>query len=130
MRDRVHQPWREGLVSFCCGHTINNETFSQAKSLQIPGLANILSSMTPATHPGLLGVCLSGAGPTILALVLKDSAPTIETDVSSITTLAAGVPVQQRIGEAIQDIWRSTGGIEVKWIALEVDEEGATCVEL
>lgn len=24
--------------------------------------------MTPASHPGLLGICLSGAGPTILAL--------------------------------------------------------------
>lgn len=26
------------------------------------------SSLTPETHPGLLGICLSGAGPTILAL--------------------------------------------------------------
>lgn len=24
--------------------------------------------MTPTSHPGLLGICLSGAGPTILAL--------------------------------------------------------------
>ena len=24
--------------------------------------------MTPQSHPGLLGICLSGAGPTILAL--------------------------------------------------------------
>jgi homoserine kinase len=24
--------------------------------------------LTPLTHPGLLGICLSGAGPTILAL--------------------------------------------------------------
>jgi len=24
--------------------------------------------VTPASHPGLLGICLSGAGPTILAL--------------------------------------------------------------
>jgi homoserine kinase len=28
----------------------------------------VTSSITPATHPGLLGICLSGAGPTILAL--------------------------------------------------------------
>ena len=26
------------------------------------------SAITPITHPGLLGICLSGAGPTILAL--------------------------------------------------------------
>jgi homoserine kinase len=28
--------------------------------------------MTPATQPGLLGVCLSGAGPTILALATSN----------------------------------------------------------
>jgi len=28
----------------------------------------VLSSVTPTTHEGLLGICLSGAGPTILAL--------------------------------------------------------------
>ena len=47
MQDRFHQPQRGKLV---------------------PGLAEILASMTPEAHPGLLGVCLSGAGPTILAL--------------------------------------------------------------
>lgn len=36
--------------------------------LQIPGLPEVTSSITPSTHPGLLGICLSGAGPTILAL--------------------------------------------------------------
>lgn len=35
---------------------------------QIPGLPDILASVTPISHPGLLGICLSGAGPTILAL--------------------------------------------------------------
>lgn len=35
---------------------------------QIPGLPEVTSSITPSTHPGLLGICLSGAGPTILAL--------------------------------------------------------------
>ena len=47
MQDRFHQPQRGKLV---------------------PGLAEILKSMKPESHPGLLGVCLSGAGPTILAL--------------------------------------------------------------
>jgi homoserine kinase len=31
-------------------------------------LPEILASVTPKSHPGLLGICLSGAGPTILAL--------------------------------------------------------------
>ena len=35
---------------------------------QIPGLPEVTSRITPQTHPGLLGICLSGAGPTILAL--------------------------------------------------------------
>ncbi|KAI9732948.1 MAG: hypothetical protein M1818_007381 [Claussenomyces sp. TS43310] len=47
MQDKMHQPYRKTLI---------------------PGLSDILSSMTPKTQPGLLGICLSGAGPTILAL--------------------------------------------------------------
>lgn len=47
MQDRVHQPWRQVLI---------------------PGLTEVLNSVTPSTQPGLLGICLSGAGPTILAL--------------------------------------------------------------
>lgn len=31
-------------------------------------MPEIISTLTPATHSGLLGICLSGAGPTILAL--------------------------------------------------------------
>ncbi|GAB7355260.1 hypothetical protein MBLNU459_g5807t1 [Dothideomycetes sp. NU459] len=47
MQDKVHQPYRKTLI---------------------PGLTEILQSVTPKSHPGLLGICLSGAGPTILAL--------------------------------------------------------------
>ena len=66
MQDRMHQPYRANLV---------------------PGLSNIIESVTPSSYPGVLGVCLSGdlsscqhphkraiidvavgAGPTILAL--------------------------------------------------------------
>lgn len=47
MQDKVHQPYRKGLI---------------------PGLTEILKSVTPDRNPGLLGICLSGAGPTILAL--------------------------------------------------------------
>ena len=47
MQDKVHQPYRKTLI---------------------PGLTEILKSVTPNSHPGLLGICLSGAGPTILAL--------------------------------------------------------------
>ncbi|RIA94497.1 GHMP kinase [Glomus cerebriforme] len=51
MQDKVHQPYRMELV---------------------PGLSEILSSVNPKTHPGLLGICLSGAGPTILALAINN----------------------------------------------------------
>ena len=47
MQDKIHQPYRMKLI---------------------PGLSEILHKMTPKTHPGLCGICLSGAGPTILAL--------------------------------------------------------------
>ena len=47
MQDKVHQPYRQVLI---------------------PGLNEIVDSMSPKTVDGFLGVCLSGAGPTILAL--------------------------------------------------------------
>lgn len=47
MQDKIHQPYRQTLI---------------------PGLTEIVESMSPRTQPGFLGVCLSGAGPTILAL--------------------------------------------------------------
>ncbi|CEH12309.1 homoserine kinase [Ceraceosorus bombacis] len=58
MQDRVHQPYRKELI---------------------PGLPRILSSVTPSTHPGLLGICLSGAGPTILALATHNLESICET---------------------------------------------------
>ncbi|KAH6724689.1 ribosomal protein S5 domain 2-type protein [Leptodontidium sp. 2 PMI_412] len=51
MQDKVHQPYRKGLI---------------------PGLPEILQSVTPKSHPGLCGICLSGAGPTILALATEN----------------------------------------------------------
>lgn len=50
MQDKVHQPYRKTLI---------------------PGLTEVLQSMNPSTQPGLLGICLSGAGPTILALATE-----------------------------------------------------------
>ncbi|KAM0333540.1 hypothetical protein ACHAQA_002205 [Verticillium albo-atrum] len=47
MQDKIHQPYRQTLI---------------------PGLAEVVESMSPSNQPGFLGVCLSGAGPTILAL--------------------------------------------------------------
>lgn len=44
------------------------DTFHQRyRRVLVPGLADILATMSPRTNPGLLGVCLSGAGPTVLA---------------------------------------------------------------
>lgn len=64
MKDRIHQPYRKALV-----RTFRNCINGVLKAvLQIPGLPEVTSSITPSTHPGLLGICLSGAGPTILAL--------------------------------------------------------------
>ena len=47
MKDRVHEPYRRKLI---------------------PGLMEVTNTITPDRYPGLLGICLSGAGPTILAL--------------------------------------------------------------
>ena len=64
--------------------------------------------MTPQTHPGLLGICLSGAGPTILALATENF---------------------EGIAGEIVRIFK-TEGIEVDWEVLEVDERGSWVEEL
>ncbi|KAI9870481.1 MAG: Trihydroxynaphthalene reductase [Pleopsidium flavum] len=83
MQDKVHQPYRKTLI---------------------PGLAEILLSVTPETHPGLLGICLSGAGPTILALATDHF--------EVIAKVIVG-----KFGEK---------GIACEWKVLEPAEDGAT----
>lgn len=82
MQDKVHQPYRAQLV---------------------PGLAGILRDMTPKTHPGLCGICLSGAGPTILALATGNF---------------------EEIAGAILEIFRKEG-VSCEWKVLQPAEGGA-----
>ncbi|KAK7694223.1 Trihydroxynaphthalene reductase [Cerrena zonata] len=84
MKDRVHQPYRKTLI---------------------PGLPEVTSNITPATHPGLLGICLSGAGPTILALATDG---------------------YEAIAEDARKIFREKG-IEVDWKLLTI--AGGSTVE-
>lgn len=65
------------------------------------------SSITPDTHPGLLGICLSGAGPTILALA------------------SSGFEV---IAEDARKIFREKG-VEVDWKVLDIVTEGSSVEE-
>jgi homoserine kinase len=87
MQDKIHQPYRSSLI---------------------PALPSILSSITPATHEGLCGICLSGAGPTILALATKNF---------------------EGIAKAAIEKFESEGGIKCEWMLLEPAEDGATVVE-
>ncbi|KIK70377.1 hypothetical protein GYMLUDRAFT_32381 [Collybiopsis luxurians FD-317 M1] len=77
MKDRIHQPYRKTLI---------------------PGLPEVTSCITPVTHPGLLGICLSGAGPTILALATSNF---------------------ERIAEDARSIFK-TQNIEVDWKVLTI----------
>lgn len=87
MQDKIHQPYRKSLI---------------------PALPAILSSMSPKTHKGLLGICLSGAGPTILALATENF------------EAIAGVIIQQFADE----------GITCQWMVLEPAQDGATVQEV
>jgi homoserine kinase len=80
MQDKVHQPYRKGLI---------------------PGLPEILQSMSPSTQPGLLGICLSGAGPTILALATKNFEEIAATIISHFT--AKGGTCEWKLLEPAQD---------------------------
>lgn len=87
MQDKVHQPYRKALI---------------------PGLTEILQSLTPATHPGLLGICLSGAGPTILALATQN-----------FESIAQAVMARLKLE-----------GIKSEWKVLELANDGATVEEI
>jgi homoserine kinase len=86
-------------VFICCIKTFIYHSF------QIPGLSEVTSNITPSSHPGLLGICLSGAGPTILALATGGF---------------------EAIADDAGQIFRKEG-IEVDWKLLEV--AGASIVE-
>jgi len=85
MRDRLHQPYRTNLV---------------------PGLDKVLLELRYNKYPGLLGTCLSGAGPSVMALATQN----FETIAQAIiTTLSVA-----------QDV-------RYDWQVLELDLDGATC---
>ena len=84
MRDRLHQPMRESLI---------------------PGLEEILNL---SEQDGFYGVALSGAGPSILALV--DS---------------SDKRFEEEIGSSIIEIFQRHG-IKSAAMALEIDNEGCT----
>ncbi|KAL2912825.1 Trihydroxynaphthalene reductase [Polyrhizophydium stewartii] len=92
MRDRLHQPHRAHLV---------------------PGLADVLA-LDPANVPGLLGVCLSGAGPTAVALATHNF---------------------DDIGTRMVAAFRAAKGpdglpVEADYLVLDVDREGVVVDEL
>lgn len=83
MKDKIHQPYRSKLI---------------------PGLTEVLSSITPQSNPGLCGICLSGAGPTILCLATTGF---------------------EDIANSVISIFK-TAGVECSWKLLELAHEGAT----
>ncbi|KAJ2725185.1 Trihydroxynaphthalene reductase [Coemansia sp. Benny D115] len=89
MEDKVHQPYRMHLI---------------------PGLPEILQNFNPDNTPGLLGICLSGAGPTILALA-----------VDNFDDIAAKI-------RAVFDR-QPNGGVATEYKVLDIVSEGSTCVE-
>ncbi|KAI9033170.1 homoserine kinase [Hyaloraphidium curvatum] len=89
MQDKVHQMYRQHLV---------------------PGLPQILQ-LTPQNCPGLLGICVSGAGPTVLALADRNF---------------------EEIGALVKGIWdkETTGDghpIESKVWILDIVKDAAVC---
>ncbi|KAK9473526.1 GHMP kinase [Dipodascopsis tothii] len=87
MQDKIHQPYRKHLI---------------------PGLSEVLAKITPQSNPGLLGICLSGAGPTILALATENF-DAIAADIIAIF---------------------AKENVQCAWKLLDPAYDGATCVDL
>ncbi len=82
MQDRLHQPYRAPLI---------------------PGFDRVLEAALTA---GALGVCLSGAGPTLLAFATGEA---------------------ERVGQAMVEAWRREE-VEADAQVLQVDPDGATAL--
>lgn len=85
MQDKLHQPYRLGLI---------------------PGFGKVLQELRYDKYPGLLGTCLSGAGPSIIALATENF---------------------EMIAQAIITILSVAQDIRYDWQVLEVTPDGATC---
>ena len=71
----------------------------------------MLDTISPASHPGLLGICLSGAGPTILALATDNFAVIAEDIIKNLTSA------------------ETTGStVHCEWKLLQPAEDGATVI--
>ncbi|KAG0048623.1 hypothetical protein BGZ83_006442 [Gryganskiella cystojenkinii] len=89
MSDKVHQPYRKHLI---------------------PGMAEMLEQITPKTVPGVVGICLSGAGPTILVLATENF---------------------DQIAASVQEIFarQPNGGIKSMYKVLDVVNDGGAQTE-
>lgn len=87
MKDKIHQPYRATLI---------------------PGLVQVLKEITPESNPGLCGICLSGAGPTILCLATQGF---------------------DAIAKSVINIF-TQNQVECTWQLLDLAYEGATVSEL
>lgn len=83
MKDKLHQPYRKTLI---------------------PGLERVLEDVTPELFPTLCGVCLSGAGPTILCLATDNF---------------------EKIAAKVISIFKDAG-VECSWKLLDLAHEGGT----
>ena len=94
MRDKLHQPYRRTLI---------------------PGLTEVIDSISPKSHQGLMGICLSGAGPTVLALATENFAQ-IAQDIIAILGKheVNGAPVmcEWKVLQPAQDGATVTGSLE------------------
>ncbi|PLW19040.1 hypothetical protein PCANC_09812 [Puccinia coronata f. sp. avenae] len=78
MQDKIHQPYRKTLI---------------------PALPRLTQELTPERYPGLLGICLSGAGPTILCLATHNF---------------------EAIATEIMKVWKTEANADCWWKVLEI----------
>ncbi|CAF9912804.1 MAG: hypothetical protein ALECFALPRED_008310 [Alectoria fallacina] len=85
MRNRLHQPYRTNLI---------------------PGFGKVLLELRYDKYPGLLGICFSGAGPSVMALATQNF---------------------EMIAQAIITILSAAQDVRYDWQVLELAPDGTTC---
>lgn len=120
-KDLIHNLQRVAVLGFALGNpdpriiygAMNDKIHQPYRQSHIPGFKEALEGMNPETDEGLLGIALSGAGPSVIVIAINNF---------------------ERIGERLKEYMegvdssssRCSSSSKVTIRILDIDKQGAT----